>query len=156
MNNSRALELAVGLFLVLGFVALLFLSIKASNLAEYQEGDSYTLVANFSNIGGLRQRAPVTSAGVRIGRISAIEFDKDTYMARVTLAITSDYDQFPLDTAASIRTSGLIGEQYVALDPGGDPDLLTDGSEIELTQSALVMEQLIGQFLYGKASGDEE
>ncbi|RLA06791.1 MAG: outer membrane lipid asymmetry maintenance protein MlaD [Gammaproteobacteria bacterium] len=155
MNNSRALELVVGLFMVLGFAALLFLSLKGSNLAEYQEGDSYTVIANFSNIGGLRVRASVTVAGVRVGRIASIEFDKDSYMARVAMAIVSEYDQFSLDTTASIRTSGLIGEQYVALEPGGDPDNLTEGSEIELTQSALVMERLIGQFLYGKASGDK-
>ncbi|MCG2634659.1 MAG: outer membrane lipid asymmetry maintenance protein MlaD [Gammaproteobacteria bacterium] len=155
MNNSRGLELAVGIFVALGFVALLFLSIKVSNLAEYQEGESYTLVANFRNIGGLRARAPVTVAGVRVGRIAAIDFDMATYSARVKLAIDSDYDKFPLDTSASIRTSGLIGEQYVELEPGGDPDYLADGGEIELTQSALVMERIIGQFLYGKASGEK-
>ena len=145
--QSRTVELWVGLFVALGLAALAFLSVRASNLAEYRDGDAYTVVARFENIGSLRVRAPVTVAGVRIGR----DFDTEQFKAVVTLAITARYNNLPQDTVAAIRTAGLIGEQFIGLDPGGAPDALKEGDEIEITQSALVIEQLIGQFLYGQA-----
>lgn len=149
--QSRTVELWVGLFVALGLAALAFLSVRASNLAEYRDGDAYTVVARFENIGSLRVRAPVTVAGVRIGRVAAIDFDTEQFKAVVTLAITARYNNLPQDTVAAIRTAGLIGEQFIGLDPGGAPDALKEGDEIEITQSALVIEQLIGQFLYGQA-----
>lgn len=154
--QSRSVEVWVGLFVALGLAALAFMSVRASNLAEYQDGDAYTVVARFSNIGSLRVRAPVTVAGVRIGRVSAIDFDEEQFKAVVSLAIAARYDNLPQDTVASIRTAGLIGEQFIGLDPGGAPDALGDGDEIEITQSALVIEQLIGQFLYGQAGKSDE
>lgn len=154
--QSRSVEVWVGLFVALGLAALAFMSVRASNLAEYQDGDAYTVVARFSNIGSLRVRAPVTVAGVRIGRVSAIDFDKEQFKAVVSLAIAARYDNLPQDTVASIRTAGLIGEQFIGLDPGGAPDALGDGDEIEITQSALVIEQLIGQFLYGQAGNSDK
>lgn len=149
--QSRTVELWVGLFVALGLAALAFLSVRASNLAEYRDGDAYTVVARFDNIGSLRVRAPVTVAGVRVGRVEAIDFDNEQFKAVVKLAITARYNNLPQDTVAAIRTAGLIGEQFIGLDPGGAPDPLKDGDEIEITQSALVIEQLIGQFLYGQA-----
>lgn len=154
--QSRTVELWVGLFVALGLAALAFLSVRASNLAEYREGDAYTVVARFDNIGSLRVRAPVTVAGVRVGRVAAIEFDDEQFKAVVKMAIAARHDNLPLDTVASIRTAGLIGEQFIGLDPGGAPDVLADGDEIEITQSALVIEQLIGQFLYGQAAKGSE
>ncbi|MGK2940613.1 MAG: outer membrane lipid asymmetry maintenance protein MlaD [Immundisolibacter sp.] len=155
--QDRTVELWVGLFVALGLAALAFLSVRASNLAEYRDGEAYTVVARFDNIGSLRVRAPVTIAGVRVGRVAAIDFDMEQFKAVVKLAITARYNTLPEDTVASVRTAGLIGEQFIGLDPGGAPDALKDGDEIEITQSALVIEQLIGQFLYGQASkGSEE
>jgi phospholipid/cholesterol/gamma-HCH transport system substrate-binding protein len=155
--QSRSVEVWVGLFVALGLAALAFLSVRASNLAEYSDGDAYTVVARFDNIGSLRVRAPVTVAGVRVGRVSGIDFDKEQFKAVVRMAIASRYDNLPQDTVASIRTAGLIGEQFIGLDPGGAPDVLKNGDEIEITQSALVIEQLIGQFLYGQAAkGDKD
>lgn len=154
--QSRSVEVWVGLFVALGLAALAFLSVRASNLAEYSDGDAYTVIARFDNIGSLRVRAPVTVAGVRVGRVSGIDFDKEQFKAVVRMAIASRYDNLPQDTVASIRTAGLIGEQFIGLDPGGAPDVLKNGDEIEITQSALVIEQLIGQFLYGQAAkGDK-
>jgi phospholipid/cholesterol/gamma-HCH transport system substrate-binding protein len=155
--ESRTVELWVGVFVALGLAALTFLSVRASNLAEYRDGDAYTVVARFDNVGSLRVRAPVTIAGVRVGRVSAIDFDTEQFKAVVRMAIAARYNNLPQDTVAAIRTAGLIGEQFIGLDPGGAPDALKDGDEIEITQSALVIEQLIGQFLYGQAGkGDKD
>jgi phospholipid/cholesterol/gamma-HCH transport system substrate-binding protein len=115
-------------------------------------GDSYRVTARFDNIGGLAVKAPVTLAGVRIGRVTAIDVDRELYSAVVTLEIDTAYDNLPLDTSASILTAGLLGAQYVGLDPGGDIEFLTDGDRIELTQSAVVLENLIGQLLFSKTS----
>ena len=154
--QSRSVEVWVGLFVALGLAALAFMSVRASNLAEYRDGDAYTVVARFENIGSLRVRAPVTVAGVRVGRVAEIDFDKEQFKAVVKLAIASRFDNLPQDTVASIRTAGLIGEQFIGLDPGGAPDALKNGDEIEITQSALVIEQLIGQFLYGQAGKSDK
>ena len=154
--TSRTVEIWVGVFVAIGLAALFMLAMQVSNLAALGgDRDSYTITAAFENIGGLKVRSPVTVSGVRVGRVDAIDYDLDSYEAVVTLRINDRYDSFPEDTTASIFTAGLLGEQYVALDPGGSMDNLTDGSRIQLTQSALVMEQIIGQFMYNMASKDK-
>jgi phospholipid/cholesterol/gamma-HCH transport system substrate-binding protein len=146
------LDLWVGLFVCAGIAALIVLAMKVGNMAGANLGsDTYTLYAYFDNIGGLKTRAPVRSAGVLVGRVSAIDFDNNKFLARVELKI-DDRFKFPKDTSASILTSGLLGEQYVGLDGGGDPANLATGETVKLTQSAIVLEKLIGQFLYSKAA----
>jgi phospholipid/cholesterol/gamma-HCH transport system substrate-binding protein len=151
MARVRMTEILVGSFIALGFVALFFLSMRVSNLSTATSGDGYTLSAHFDNVGSLRVRAPVSMAGVRLGRVESIDFDQDTFQAVVTMRIEDRYDQIPTDTFANIFTAGLLGEQYIGLDPGGSPDALRDGDRLEFTQSALVLEQMIGQFLLSKA-----
>jgi phospholipid/cholesterol/gamma-HCH transport system substrate-binding protein len=151
MERSK-LDLWVGLFVCAGIAALLVLALKVGNMGSVGIGsDSYTVYANFDNIGGLKQRAPVKSAGVVVGRVSNIVFDNSRFNARVELSIDRKY-QFPKDTNASILTSGLLGEQYIGLDAGGDSANLANGETIKLTQSAVVLEKLISQFLYSKAA----
>ena len=149
--NSRALELVVGLFVAAGFAALFMMAMTVSNLTSYGTGDGYEIKARFDNIGGLKVRSPVAASGVRIGRVTAIEYDQGGYEALVTMSIEPQYNKFPSDTAASVLTSGLLGEQYVGLEPGAEDDYLKSGDTVELTQSALVLEQIVGQFLYSKA-----
>ena len=145
-------DLWVGLFVCAGIAALLVLAMKVGNMSGLALGkDTYTLYAHFDNIGGLKTRAPVRSAGVLVGRVSAIDFDNERFRARVQMEVDTQY-KFPKDTAASILTSGLLGEQYIGLDAGGDPANLASGETIKLTQSAVVLEKLIGQFLYSKAA----
>ena len=151
MGTTRTTEILVGAFMAAGFVALFFLSMRVSNLSAAGGGDGYALTARFDNIGSLKVRAPVSMAGVRLGRVEAIGFDQDAYQAVVTMRIDAAYDRLPTDTFANIYTAGLLGEQYVGLDPGGSPDYLHDGDQIEHTQSALVLEQMVGQFLFSKA-----
>lgn len=155
MTNSRAIELWVGFFVMLGLAALFGMALKVSNLNDLQAPKGYAVTAFFQNVGGLKAKAQVSLAGVTIGRVTDISLDPDTYQARVTMNIDPRY-KLPEDTSASIRTAGLLGEQYVGLEPGGSEDYLKDGGRITLTQSALVLEQIIGQFLYNKASGDAE
>lgn len=151
MERSK-LDLWVGLFVCAGIGALLVLALKVGNMGSVGIGsDSYNLYANFDNIGGLKQRAPVKSAGVVVGRVSHIAFDNSRFNARVELSIDRKF-QFPKDTTASILTSGLLGEQYIGLDAGGDSANLASGETIKLTQSAVVLEKLISQFLYSKAA----
>jgi len=154
--NNRAIEIGVGVFVALGIAALFMLAMQVSNLGTIggSDGDSYRISATFSNVGGLKVRAPVTVSGVRVGRIDAIDYDLQAYEAVVIMRIDSAYDRFPEDTTASIFTSGLLGEQYIALEPGGAMKNLIDGSRIQLTQSALVLEQIIGQFLYSMSSSE--
>jgi phospholipid/cholesterol/gamma-HCH transport system substrate-binding protein len=149
--STRKIEILVGAFVVLGFAALLFLALKAANLGNFGGGSSYTLVARFDNVGGLKVRAPVRSAGVTVGRITGITLDGRTYQGVVTMDIRTDF-QFPKDTSAKILTSGLLGDQYVGLEPGADEKNLAAGATITHTQSALVLENLIGQFLFSKAA----
>ena len=150
--NKKTTEIMVGLFVVLGALALLFLALKAANLASFTGGgNSYTVQARFENIGGLKARAPVKSAGVLIGRVQAIRFDSDSYRALVQMEIDKRFE-FPADSSASILTSGLLGEQYIGLDAGADIEPLKDGDRVLLTQSAVVLEKLIGQFLFDKAA----
>jgi len=157
MLHSRTVEIWVGLFVAAGLAALFMLAMKVSNLTVVSEGEGYNVTARFENISGLKVRSAVTMAGVRIGRVTNIGFDPKTFEAVVTLHIDGKYNQLPLDTSASIFTAGLLGEQYVGLEPGGDMEVLKDGDEITLTQSALILEQMIGQFLFSKASeGDSK
>jgi phospholipid/cholesterol/gamma-HCH transport system substrate-binding protein len=148
--NKRATDFWVGLFVLLGFAAAAFLALKAGNLASFGTTETYTVKAKFDNIGGLKPRAPVKSAGVTVGRVTGIGFDDKTYQAVVTISLEKKY-QFPKDSSAKILTSGLLGEQYIGLEAGADAANLTDGTPIKMTQSAVVLENLISQFLYGKA-----
>ncbi|HMM47692.1 MAG TPA: outer membrane lipid asymmetry maintenance protein MlaD [Thiobacillaceae bacterium] len=148
--NRTVLDLWVGLFVIAGIVALLFLSLKVGSMSAIKTSDSYEVVARFDNIGGLKPRAPVKSAGVVVGRVGDIRFDTETYEAAVTLRLDKRY-AFPKDTSAAIMTSGLLGEQYIGLEAGGDTEKLKDQDRILITQSAVVLENLIGQFIYGKA-----
>lgn len=149
--GKKSIEILVGLFVLLGIAGLVFLSLKAANLASFDTGDTYTLVARFDNIGGLKVRAPVRSAGVTIGRIASIAFDPRTYQGVVKLDINRDLE-FPRDTSAKILTSGLLGDQYIGLEPGADEKMLHDGDTIRQTQSAVVLENLIGQFINSRAA----
>ena len=149
--STRTIEIAVGLFVAAGLAALFMLAMKVSNLANYSGDDGYEIYARFDNIGGLKVRSPVAASGVRVGQVTGIEYDSGGYEARVTMSIDPQYDKFPTDTAASVLTSGLLGEQFIGLQPGAEEEYLMAGSEIELTQSALVLEQIVGQFLYSKA-----
>jgi phospholipid/cholesterol/gamma-HCH transport system substrate-binding protein len=153
--NRSAIDLWVGVFVVTGIAALLFLALKVGNLATFSSGQSYSVNARFANIGGLKARAPVKSAGVVIGRVSSIRFDTDAYEAVVEMNIDLNY-QFPRDTTAKILTSGILGEQYVGLEAGGDGVMLKSGDRLRLTQSAVVLENLISQFLFSKASESKE
>ncbi len=153
MQRQQWLELSVGLFVALGLGALLMLALKVSNLAQVNRDGGYELSARFDHVGGLKVRSPVTIAGVRVGQVSAIEVDPQTYEAVVRLVVAPEY-RLPVDTAAQIYTAGLLGEQYVALEPGGEERYLNDGDEIRLTQSAIVLERVLGQFLFSKAAGD--
>ncbi len=148
--KSRMVELGVGAFMAAALLALFFLAMKVSNLGTLDTGDSYKVTARFDNIGSLKVKAPVTIAGVEVGRVTEIAFDQERFQAVVTLAIQSRYDRIPDDSFAKILTAGLLGEQYVGLDPGGSDTYLKEGSEIEITQSALVLEEVIGQFIFGK------
>jgi phospholipid/cholesterol/gamma-HCH transport system substrate-binding protein len=149
--KKTALDFWVGLFVVLGFVALLFLALKAGNMSSLSFQQTYAVRLKFDNIGGLKPRAPVKSAGVTVGRVGSIGFDPNAYQAVVTIDIDKQY-QFPKDSSAKILTSGLLGEQYIGLEPGGDDQMLKNGDTITMTQSAVVLENLIGQFLYNKAA----
>jgi len=140
----------VGLFVLLGAIALVCLALRAGNLSTFSFAPTYTLSANFDNVGGLKPRAAVKSAGVVVGRVSSITFDDKTFQAVVSVNLEKAY-QFPKDTSASILTSGLLGEQYLGLTAGSEEENFTDGGKIRYTQSAVVLEQLISQFLYGSA-----
>lgn len=154
--TSKSIEVTVGLFVVVGLAALLMLAMKVSNLSDFSSDKGYVVKAHFDNIGGLKVRSPVTMAGVRVGRVSDITFDQQSFQAVVSITIRPEFAMIPRDSSASIFTAGLLGEQYVALLAGGDERYLADGAEIRLTQSAVVLEELIGQFLYsqGDKSGD--
>jgi phospholipid/cholesterol/gamma-HCH transport system substrate-binding protein len=149
--NRKLLDLWVGLFVAVGFAAVLFLALRVGNLSSASFAETYSLTAKFDNIGGLKVRGPVKSAGVVVGRVTEIGFDAQNYEAVVVVTIDSRY-RFPRDTFASILTAGLLGEQYIGLDAGGDEKMLQSGDSFAKTQSAVVLEKLIGQFMFNKAS----
>jgi phospholipid/cholesterol/gamma-HCH transport system substrate-binding protein len=149
--NRSTIDLWVGVFVALGLGALLFLALKVGNLASFSTAETYRVDASFSNIGGLKVRAPVKSAGVVVGRVAEIGFDNESYEAVAVLTVDSRY-RFPRDTAAKILTSGLLGEQYIGLEAGADARMLKDGERLRITQSAVVLENLISQFLFNKAA----
>ncbi len=157
MMTRKELDLWVGIFAVIGMAALLFLSLKVANLTSFSGADAYQIRGKFLNIGGLKVRAPVKSAGVVVGRVAEIRFDNETFEAVVTMNLEAKY-QFPRDTAGKILTSGILGEQYIGLSPGGDTVNLKSGEALKTAQSAIVLEDLISQFLYSKAadSGDKK
>ncbi len=148
--NRSTIDLWVGVLVAMGLAALLFLALKVGNLASFSTSEVYQVQAKFANIGGLKVRAPVKSAGVVVGRVSEVRFDNESYEAVVTLNIEGSF-RFPRDTAAKILTSGLLGEQYVGLEAGGDAAMLKSGDRVKLTQSAVVLENLISQFMFSKA-----
>ena len=151
MQNNRKLEFFVGLFLLLGFAAALFMALQSANLGSFSFGHkTYVISADFDNIGGLKPRSAVKSAGVVVGRVQSVVFDPETFQARVTMEMDAKYP-FPTDSSAKILTSGLLGEQYVGIEPGAGGADLENGSTIRRTQSAVVLESLISQFLYSKA-----
>lgn len=149
--NSRTVEILVGVFMALGIAALIMLALKVSNLASFGGDEGYEVAAYFEDIGGLKVRSQVAVGGVQVGKVTSIDYEMDSFKAKVTMQIGSQYDSFPLDTAANIYTSGLLGEQYIGLEPGAEIDFLQDGDTIEFTQSALVLERLIGQYLFSSA-----
>lgn len=152
MIQKRTQEIAVGVFVAVGLAALVMLAMKVSNLSSLSDQDGFEVIARFENIGGLKERAPVTVAGVRIGRVKTVIYDDKSYDALVTLSIASQHNRLPEDTSASILTAGLLGEQYIALEPGGAETMLKSGGEIKLTQSAFILERMVGQFLFNKAA----
>jgi phospholipid/cholesterol/gamma-HCH transport system substrate-binding protein len=154
MNRSM-IDLWVGVFVAAGFAGLLFLALKVGNLASFSTNETYQVHAKFANIGGLKERGPVKSAGVVVGRVTGIRFDNESYEAIVTMNVDSGY-QFPRDTTAKILTSGILGEQYIGLEAGGDGVMLKHGDRLRLTQSAVVLENLISQFLFNKAAEGKE
>ncbi|MFA5921254.1 MAG: outer membrane lipid asymmetry maintenance protein MlaD [Methylococcaceae bacterium] len=156
MQHTSTQDTLVGLFVASGIVGLFFLAMQVSNLSSFVEEDSYTITARFENSGGLKIKSPVSAAGVKIGRVSNISFDPKTYESVVQMNINSHYNTIPDDTTASIFTAGLLGEQYVNLEPGGSDVYLQNDGEIEITQSAIILEKAIGQFLFKSAEESAE
>ncbi|MCK9237235.1 MAG: outer membrane lipid asymmetry maintenance protein MlaD [Thiopseudomonas sp.] len=151
----RALEMSVGVFLLIGIAALVVLALRVSGLTVSTQDNTYTLYAAFDNVAGLTTRGRVTMAGVTVGKVMQIEFDKETFTGRVTLAVNKDVDNLPTDTTASILTAGLLGEKYVSLSVGGEDEVLKDQGVIYDTQSSLVLEELIGKFLMNSVSSEQ-
>lgn len=156
MGQSKSVELATGIFILLGLLSLIFLTTQTTNWDAYANDDTYEVTARFSNIGGLKVRAPVSMAGVTIGRVTDIRFDPERLNAVVTLSISSKYDELPADSSASILTAGLLGDNYVGLEPGADMEPLQAGDEILFTQSAMIIENLVSKYLFDTASGENE
>jgi phospholipid/cholesterol/gamma-HCH transport system substrate-binding protein len=152
--QTRIIEIWVGLFVALGIAALLMLTLQVSSLAQVQTTGGYLVHARFDNIGGLKVKSPVKISGVTVGRVTDIQYDEEIYKAVVSMSIDGKYQRLPMDTSASIFTAGLLGAQYIGLDVGADEEYLSDGDTLFLTQSAVVLEQLIGQFLYNTAAGN--
>jgi phospholipid/cholesterol/gamma-HCH transport system substrate-binding protein len=157
MQSSRTIEILVGIFVAIGFAALFMLSMKVSHLGNFFADEGYAVIAEFDNIGGLKVKSPVKMGGVRIGRVTDIRFSDENYRAIVTMQIDHQYRRIPIDSMASIFTAGLLGEQYIGLEAGVEEDYLSpDDNLLEETQSAVILEQLIGKFLYSMAAGDSE
>jgi len=156
MESTRTRELGTGLFIFLGFAALLFLATQTTDLDEYGGDEGYRVTARFDDVAGLKVRSPVTMAGVNIGRVESIIFDNDQLDALVTLRIKSRFNRIPDDSDASILTAGLLGSKYVGIGPGGAETYLVDKSQLEITQSAIVLEQLVSKFLFSQAEKGED
>ena len=156
MQQTRSVELGTGLFVLLGLLALFFLTTQTTGSSDFSGKDSYTVSARFSNVGSLKIRAPVAMAGVTIGRVKSVEFDPLGLEAVVLFEIDSQYDQIPDDSDASILTAGLLGSQYIGLGAGGSDLNLEDGSEIQYTQSAIIIENLISKFMFNSGSDDDD
>ena len=153
MAKRQSFQIGTGLFIVLGFAALGYLATQTTSLANYRQGDSYAIKARFTNIGQLKPRAPVKVAGVRVGSVGSIVLEPNQLDALVTLSIDKRYDKIPDDSGAAIFTSGLLGDQYVSIQPGGSPDYFKNGDEVVLTQSSMQLEDLIGKYLVGGDAG---
>ena len=151
--TTRTIETLVGIFVVLGFLALFMLAMKVSNLSGLSRDDGYEITAYFENIGGLKVRSPVTVSGVRVGQVTQIIYNPERFEAQVSMRIGTEFDYLPIDTTASIYTAGLLGEQYIALEPGAEEEVLAKGDTIEFTQSALVLEEIIGKIVVKLTSG---
>jgi phospholipid/cholesterol/gamma-HCH transport system substrate-binding protein len=156
MQQTRSVELGTGLFVLLGLAALFFLTTQTTGSDNFAASDAYRVSARFENVGSLKNRAPVSMSGVTIGRVTSIAFDPERLEATVSFVIDSKYAKIPDDSDASILTSGLLGSQYIGLQPGGSDTYLEEGSEIQLTQSAIVLETLISKYLFSSGSGSSE
>ena len=155
MQQTRSVEVGTGLFVLLGLAALLFLTTQTAGTNSFSDGESFTVTARFENVGGLKDRAPVAMSGVTIGRVTSVEFDPVMLNAEVTFQIDRRFNQIPDDSDASILTAGLLGSQYIGLQPGGSDLYLEEGSEIQFTQSAIVIENLISKYLFSNSSGSD-
>lgn len=156
MRANYKVELASGVFLLLGIAALIWLATRATDYGQEIGKDRYTITARFTNIGDLNDRAPVKIGGVTVGLVESIGLDPVSFEAVVKLSIASRYDDIPSDTGASVLTSGVLGDRYIGLEPGGAPDALTEGDELFMTQSAMVLEQLISKYMFNTGKDEEE
>jgi phospholipid/cholesterol/gamma-HCH transport system substrate-binding protein len=156
MQHTSTQDTLVGLFVASGIAGLFFLALQVSNLSSFTEHDSYTVTARFENSGGLKVKSAVSSAGVKIGQVTAITFDAKTYESVVKMSIDKQYSTLPDDTTASVYTAGLLGEQYVNLDAGGSDEYLKDGGKIDVTNSAIILEKALGQFLFKSAAEEKK
>jgi phospholipid/cholesterol/gamma-HCH transport system substrate-binding protein len=156
VTQRRSYAAGTGLFIILGFAALAYLAMQTTSLANFSQGPSYQVKAEFSNVGQLKDRAPVKIAGVRIGSVTAIQLQPNKLDAVVTMSIDKRFNEIPDDSSASVLTSGLLGDQYIGIQPGGSPDFMRNGDQFILTQSAVQLEDLIGKFLVGGSSDDKK
>ena len=156
MRANYKVEFASGIFLLLGIAALIWLATRATDYGQDIGKETYTISARFMNVGDLRNRAPVKIGGVTVGMVESITLDPVTFEAIVNMTVASRFNEIPADTGASVLTSGVLGDRYIGLEPGGDPDPLVDGDEIFITQSALVLEQIISKYLFNTGSGEKE
>lgn len=155
MQQTRSVELGTGLFVLLGLAALFFLATQTTGSENFTGSDTYTVTARFQNVGNLKSRAPVSMSGVTIGRVTSVQFDPERLDAQVTFEIGARYDQIPDDSDAAILTSGLLGSQYLGLQAGGSESFLHEGSEVQFTQSAVILENLISKYLFSSGSDNE-
>jgi len=155
MRPNYKVELASGIFLFLGIAALIWLAMRATDYGQDIGKDTYTISARFTNVGDLRDRAPVKIGGVTVGMVESIELDPVTFEAVVSMSVASKFNEIPSDTGASVLTSGVLGDRYIGLEPGGAPDMLQDGDELFITQSALILEQAIGKYLFNAGSKEK-
>lgn len=156
MRANYKVEFASGIFLLLGIVAMIWLATRATDYGQEIGRDTYAVSARFANVGDLRDRAPVKIGGVTVGMVESIELDPVTFEAIVKMRVSTRFNEIPSDTGASVFTSGVLGDRYIGLEPGGAPDMLVDGDELFITQSALVLEQVIGKYLFNAGSEKEE